>query len=144
MLGGVAVHPMHGGFPSNQAGMEGESVGGFVGSRTGARGAVSYTHLDVYKRQLNEGAGVDHDQIGFGHESGTPVALTGQPSLQLVRVNLVLGAPQSLQPVPTLDHSFSSQPAGAATVAGHGAPAGADILGSGTSHARPPSGEGGI
>ena len=58
---------------------------------------------------------------------GATVPLTRQTSLQLVRVNLVLGAPQSLQPVPTLDHSFSSQPAGAATVAAHGAPAGADI-----------------
>ena len=76
--------------------------------------------------RLDEGAGVDHDQIGLGRIRGATVALTRQTSLQLVRVNLVLGAPQSLQPVPTLDHSFSSQPAGAATVTGHGAPAGAD------------------
>ncbi len=38
VLGGVAVQPTHGPWPLNQAGMLGESVGGLVGSRTGARG----------------------------------------------------------------------------------------------------------
>ena len=39
VLGGVAVQPTQGPMPSNQAGMDGESVGGLVGSNTGDRGA---------------------------------------------------------------------------------------------------------
>ena len=37
-VGGVAMHPVHGPWPEKYAGIDGESVGGFVGRSTGALG----------------------------------------------------------------------------------------------------------
>ena len=78
--------------------------------------------------RLNKGTGVDDDEVSLRGIRGPAIPLTRQTTLQLVRIHLVLGAPQSLQPVPTLDHTFSSQPAGTTTVAAHGAPTVADLV----------------
>ena len=49
--------------------------------------------------RLDEGAGVDHHEIGRLRGLGAAVPLGSQTALQLVGVDLVLRAPQGLQPV---------------------------------------------
>ncbi len=50
-------------------------------------------------RRLDEGARVDHDQIGVVRRCGRLVAVAAQRAHELVRVDLVLRTAQGLQPV---------------------------------------------
>src|SRR6185437_2840833 len=64
VLGGVFVQPTQGPMPLNQAGRLGESVGGFVGNGTGARGAwlkskslAMLPRIDASSRTSGRGSG---------------------------------------------------------------------------------------
>ena len=61
---------------------------------------------------IDERARVDHDEIGRLGVRGGAVALCSEIALQLVGVDLVLRAPQGLQPVEAHDVTHSSHQAG--------------------------------
>ena len=61
---------------------------------------------------IDERARVDHDEIGRLRVRGGAVALCSEIALQLVGVDLVLRAPQGLQPVEAHDVTHSSHQAG--------------------------------
>ena len=61
---------------------------------------------------VNEGARVDHDEVGLLGVRGAAVPLCSEIALQLVGVDLVLRAPQGLQPVEAHAFTHSSHQAG--------------------------------
>ncbi len=61
--------------------------------------------------RLNEGARVDHDEVGRLGIRGAAVSLRSEIALELVGIDLVLRAPQGLQPVEAHDVTHSSHQA---------------------------------
>ncbi len=60
---------------------------------------------------LDEGARVDHDEVGRLGVRGAAVSLRSEIALELVGIDLVLRAPQGLQPVEAHDVTHSSHQA---------------------------------
>jgi hypothetical protein len=101
----VAVEPEHGvDFGEGGGHIDAEALGHAPDHHRPRPGPAGFLDLEdrldrLATGVLDEGAGVDHDHVGFVRTGGGEVSRLGQHGVELLRVDLVLGAAQGGQVV---------------------------------------------